>query len=185
MQQVFIGYGANLGDKAATLARILRRLALNGSFESIRTSSLYLTEPEGAPDQPVFLNCVIACGTSLAPHLLLRFLKDLERGEGRIDRGRWREREADLDILLYGDAVISSRELIIPHPAMHERVFVLEPLSEIAPSSIHPLLGVDIETVKRRRISAPNVPWVEKVVDRRALLINNGPVHLPERIFSF
>ena len=184
MQQVYIGFGANLGDRVVALVHILQWLAEGGGFDSIRTSSLYLTAPEGVLDQPVFLNCVIACRTGLPPLLLLDILKGLEKRAGRVPRGRWREREADLDILLYGDRIFRSQDLVIPHPAMHKRRFVLEPLAEIAPSSIHPVLACDINSIRCDAIVDPDVPPVEKVVDRRALLINNDPVHVPERAFS-
>lgn len=114
-------------------------------------SSLYETEPVEFTDQPWFLNCVVALETSAGPEDLLKSLLESEREMGR-DRGREQKkgpRIIDLDMLLYGDETIDSPDLTVPHPAMHQRRFVLEPLAEIAPEAVHPRLKKKIAELLR------------------------------------
>jgi 2-amino-4-hydroxy-6-hydroxymethyldihydropteridine diphosphokinase len=112
----------------------------SGGVEVVLVSSLIETEPEGAAGQPRFLNAAAIVRTRLDPQALLALCKAAERAMGRVDRGRWGPREADADIIFYGDRIIDTPELAIPHPLMHKRIFVLEPLCEIAPGWLHPVL---------------------------------------------
>ena len=136
-----IALGANVGDRAGTISRALRALQKFGTVES--TASLVESAAAYVTEQPPFLNTVCALHTSLAPLELLGALKAIERDLGRIERQRWGPREIDLDLLLYGDAVLrtgtGARELELPHPRIAERDFVLQPLAEIAPSLVHPV----------------------------------------------
>jgi len=137
---VYLGLGANLGDRLANLRLALARLQTLARLEEV--SSLYETEPQGLADQPLFFNAVCRVSTGLEPQAFLRFLKNLEREIGRRPGGqRWGPRPIDLDILLYDDRVVDAPELTLPHPLLAERAFVLVPLCELAPELRHPLLG--------------------------------------------
>lgn len=137
----YIGLGTNLGDKKNNLTRAIGGLARLNGVRVIRHSGFYPTAPLGYTNQPAFLNAAVEIRTSLAPEQLFRGLKSLEHklGRKRQQAVRWGPRVIDLDILFYGDAVIKSPELVVPHPRLHERRFVLEPLSEIAPALMHPV----------------------------------------------
>lgn len=138
---VLLSLGANLGDRQATLERaatLLRDEALGGE---IRCSAVYETDPVGYREQPPFLNIAAAGETCLPPEELHAVCRGIERRLGRRERPRWHEREIDIDILLYGGAVLANETLEIPHPRMTERRFVLEPAAEIAPEMPHPLAG--------------------------------------------
>ncbi|MFO8012339.1 MAG: 2-amino-4-hydroxy-6-hydroxymethyldihydropteridine diphosphokinase [Phycisphaerae bacterium] len=142
MATAYIGLGANLGDREATLRRALGRLRAHPHIEVTAESSLIETEPVGGPpDQPPFLNGAAALETDLAPHALLRVLKRIEEALGRRPRGRWGPREIDLDLLLYAGRVVETDRLTVPHPRLSERRFVLAPLAEIAPDARHPVTG--------------------------------------------
>jgi dihydropteroate synthase len=130
---VYLGLGANLGDRAATIAHAVERLGTGADLRVIRRSGLYETAPVGVTDQPSFLNAVLEAETLLTPPELLRFVKDVEHDLGRQARVRWGPREIDVDILLYGDERISTPELTIPHAELWNRLFVLVPLAELQP----------------------------------------------------
>jgi 2-amino-4-hydroxy-6-hydroxymethyldihydropteridine diphosphokinase len=137
---VYLGLGANLGDRLANLRLALRRLQTLARLEEV--SSLYETQPQGVTDQPLFLNAVCRVTTGLEPPALLRFLKNVEWEIGRRPGGQtWGPRPIDLDILLYDDRVVDTPELKVPHPRLPERAFVLVPLCELAPELRHPQLG--------------------------------------------
>lgn len=136
MAVAYLGLGANLGDRAATLRRALTLLAESLTVQ--RVSSLYETEPVG-PEQPLFLNATCQIETGLSPRELLALSKEIEQKVGRSPQAeRWGPREIDIDILLYANDVIEAPGLTIPHPRMLERAFVLIPLAEIAPDLTYP-----------------------------------------------
>lgn len=138
-----IGLGANLGDREANLHAGLARLAARADIAIARVSAFIETDPvDCAPGQPKYFNGVAALRTSLAPRELLRVLLDVERDLGRTRPAGVRNaaRPLDLDLLLYDDVVINEPDLQIPHPRLHERLFVLIPLAEIAPGVTHPVL---------------------------------------------
>ncbi len=134
----FLGLGSNLGDRLAWLRAALE--GLKPALQLERVSSVYETGPQLVTEQPAFYNLVCAGHPRLAPHELLRFLKDLEARLGRQPRSRYGPREIDVDILLYGEQVLATADLTIPHPRLAERAFVLVPLVEIAPELRHPVL---------------------------------------------
>jgi 2-amino-4-hydroxy-6-hydroxymethyldihydropteridine diphosphokinase len=137
---VYLGLGANVGDRRANLRMALARLQTLARLEEV--SSLYETQPQGVSDQPLFFNAACRVTTALEPQALLRFLKNLEWEIGRRPGGQtWGPRPIDLDILLYDDRVVDAPELKVPHPRLAERAFVLVPLAELAPELRHPLLG--------------------------------------------
>ncbi len=138
--RAFIGLGANLGDPAATLREALRALAATPGIELVRVSSMYRTAPIDATG-PDFINAVAEVNTSLAPHALLSALQQVEALHGRQRPYRNAPRTLDLDVLLYGEQTIDTPTLTVPHPRMHERAFVLQPLAEIAPGIELPVHG--------------------------------------------
>ncbi len=135
----YLALGSNLGDKEANLRRALELVQQRG-VEVVKTSSFICTEPYGVTDQPQFLNGVCEVRTSLEPLELLQTLLEIEQEMGRVRLRHWGERNIDLDLLLYEDVVMDTPELILPHPDMQNRDFVLLPLAEIAPEIIHPTL---------------------------------------------
>jgi len=136
----YVGLGSNLGDRRANLRAALRLLSRHGRVSIAAVSGFYETEPVGGPPQPDFLNAVAALETNLTPPALLRVLQGVESRLGRRRTVRWGPRSIDLDLLLYEERVVEAPGLSVPHPRMHERLFVLEPLCEIAPGAIHPVL---------------------------------------------
>jgi 2-amino-4-hydroxy-6-hydroxymethyldihydropteridine diphosphokinase len=137
---VYLGIGSNLGDRRANCLKALERLGKIG-VNVVRTSSLIETAPWGSEEQPPFINMAAQVQTELSPRKLLAFMKRIEKEMGRQETVRWGPRLIDIDILLYDDLVIADRELTIPHPFMHTRRFVLDPLAEIARDAVHPVLG--------------------------------------------
>jgi 2-amino-4-hydroxy-6-hydroxymethyldihydropteridine diphosphokinase len=137
----YIGLGANLGDPAAQLRRALAELAALDEVEVVQVSGFYLNPPLGPPDQPRYVNAVAKIRTRLTPEELLRSLQRLETALGRVRGEHWGPRVIDLDLLLYDGEVLRTPELVLPHPEMHRRAFVLAPLAEIAPEAWHPLLN--------------------------------------------
>jgi 2-amino-4-hydroxy-6-hydroxymethyldihydropteridine diphosphokinase len=141
--RAFVGLGSNLGDREDNLRRAVAELRRLAQTEVRAVSSFRDTAPVGYLDQPRFLNGAVELETSLAPDDLLRELLGIERQLGR-DRAQSRPqgpRTADLDLLLYGDERLAGPELQIPHPRLHERRFVLEPLAELDPSLVVPGRG--------------------------------------------
>ena len=131
---VYIGLGSNLGDRSATIQAALDRLDADPEIEVLGVSSLRETDPVGFEDQPRFLNGAAALRTELGPRELLDRMLEVERGLGRVREGtRYGPRTIDLDLLLYGDAVVDEPGLQIPHPRLPERAFALEPLMELNP----------------------------------------------------
>lgn len=135
-----IALGSNLGDREAYLRSAIAALAQLGRVD--RVSSFYETAPVGTVPQPAFLNAALTLQTVLTPLELLRGLLRIEQEHGRNRRLSLSKgpRTLDLDLLLYGDAIMDSPSLTLPHPALHERRFVLVPLAEIAPEAVHPVL---------------------------------------------
>ncbi|SIN86959.1 2-amino-4-hydroxy-6-hydroxymethyldihydropteridinediphosphokinase [Sulfurivirga caldicuralii] len=139
--QAAIGLGSNLGDPISQLQAALQRLQAHDAISLTATSSFYRSAPQGDAEQPDYVNACALIETTLAPHALLAALQAIERDLGKIKRGHWQAREIDLDLLLYGDAVIQSDDLTVPHPWLHKRDFVLVPLAEIAPDWMVPGKG--------------------------------------------
>jgi 2-amino-4-hydroxy-6-hydroxymethyldihydropteridine diphosphokinase len=146
---VFIGLGSNVGDREKTLARARDLLVARG-FALFATSSLYLTEPVGGPPQGWFLNQVLGGRTVLAPEAMMQACLDVERELGRRRTVRNAPRTIDADLLLYGDEVRDTPLLSLPHPRLHERLFVLVPLEEIAPLARHPRMGATVRELRGR-----------------------------------
>ena len=149
-----IALGSNLesrfGDREANLLEAVRRIETLGEVRAV--SSFYDTEPVGFLEQPRFLNGALLLETEFGPQELMRGLLGVERAMGREREGAVLKgpRVIDLDLLLYGDWVLWAEDLILPHPEMEKRRFVLEPLAEIAPDWVHPVLGVTVGDLFRR-----------------------------------
>ena len=147
-ETVHIALGSNLGDRAANLS--LARSMLEALVTNLDCSSIYETPPWGVTDQPAFLNQVVRGNTLIPPHRLLDQLKRIEKKMGRQETIRFGPRLIDLDILLYGQRVVRSRRLQIPHPRMLERAFVLVPLAEVSPGLVIPGSGQAVETLLKQ-----------------------------------
>jgi 2-amino-4-hydroxy-6-hydroxymethyldihydropteridine diphosphokinase len=147
--RAYVGLGANLGDRERTIRAAVDALAGEEGIELVAVSTLRETEPVGVGDQPRFLNGVAELDTSLAARDLLDGLLAVEERFGRVRvPGEHGPRTLDLDLLLYGDEAIDERGLTVPHPRLHERRFVLEPLAELAPGLVVPGRG-DVESLLR------------------------------------
>ncbi len=139
-----VALGSNLGDRVAHLVGARQRLAQVESVRIVAASGLWETEPVGPAGQGAYLNAVLALDVRVSPRDLLEILLDIERRAGRdrdLQSVRWGPRVLDLDLLLYADLLVSEPGLEIPHPRLHERAFVLEPLCEIAGGLVHPRIG--------------------------------------------
>ena len=154
---VYLGLGSNLGNRQENLDQALKLLALRMRLGKV--SSIYDTEPIGNVNQPRFLNLACEAFTRLSPEGLLALVKGIEQKMGRYSRSG-EPRIIDIDILLYGDKVINTRDLVIPHPQIADRSFVLVPLAEIAPDVVHP---VTKKTIKEMNQAIKEVQGVLKL----------------------
>ena len=141
---VYIGVGSNLGDKPHNCRQSLQRINQLPGCEVTAFSDIFKTEPEGVTGQDWYANCVAEIKTSRTPFQVLKDLLAIEYDMGRIRTKRWESRIIDLDILFFGKAIIESNNLTIPHPLLRKRQFVLEPLVQLAPDLVHPVLNVTI-----------------------------------------
>lgn len=141
MTKVYISFGSNMGDREQQIQNALALLEQLPETLVTNVSSLYETAPVGGVAQDDFLNGVAEVETQLTPIALLDELQDIERKLNRVRKIHWGPRTIDLDIVLFGDEVITQERLKVPHPFMHERSFVLIPLNEIAPDAVHPVLN--------------------------------------------
>lgn len=144
MHTAYIALGSNLGDRKANLEEAVGCVAAAG-IEIVKVSTWLETEPYGVTDQPMFMNGVMQVETDKTPIELLRTLLAIELDMGRVRKRHWGERNIDLDLLLYEDVVMTSKELNLPHPDMQNRDFVLVPLAEIAPDLVHPVLKKTVQ----------------------------------------
>lgn len=159
MERVYLATGSNIGDKAANLAKALEWIELYVG-DLAQVSGVYRTAAWGKEDQPDFLNQVMAVNTNLEPETLLIAVMEIESKMGRERRIRWGERLIDIDILFYGQLVSHSQRLTIPHPFIQERNFVLQPLLEIAPDFIHPVLQ---KNIRELAAACPDPLAVERI----------------------
>jgi 2-amino-4-hydroxy-6-hydroxymethyldihydropteridine diphosphokinase len=156
---VYLSLGSNLDDRAANLHTAIEKLASLG--KAVAVSSFYETEPVEMTAQPWFLNCAIKLDTEKMPRQLIAGILALEQGMGRQRKQKKGPRTIDIDVLLFGSSIIELPSLTVPHPKMHERRFVLEPLVEIAPAARHPVLR---RTVRELRDALPPGQTVKKLL---------------------
>ncbi len=145
--KVYLALGANVGDKKANIGKAIRFLSEKVIY--MKRAHLYVSNAVGYTDQDDFINTAVSGETELKPKELLRFVKDIEKQIGRVYRFRWGPREIDIDIIFYGNAIYKDTELEIPHPAMHERDFVLRPLADLDGEMIHPVLKKSVKELLR------------------------------------
>jgi 2-amino-4-hydroxy-6-hydroxymethyldihydropteridine diphosphokinase len=161
----YLSIGSNLGSREQNLRDAVQRLKSVGTVVSV--SSLYETEPVEFTDQPMFLNAAVVLATSATPADLIKQLLEIEKGMGRERIQKKGPRTIDLDIVLFGDRVVNTDELTIPHPAMHQRRFVLEALAEIAPDARHPLFQKTVSELLRGLGEVQSVRRIENVTPVR------------------
>jgi 2-amino-4-hydroxy-6-hydroxymethyldihydropteridine diphosphokinase len=145
----YIGIGSNLGDRSQNTCDAIRLLDDHPGIRVKVLSHFYETEPLTlrGDKQNFYLNCVLKIETNLNPIRLFRFIEDVEKLLGRVREIKWGPRTIDLDLLLFDDEIFRTTTLVIPHPELHKRRFVLEPLAEIAPHLIHPIKGTSVQTL--------------------------------------
>ena len=156
---VYLSLGSNLGDRAANLRTAMDKLAGLGTVEAV--SAFYETEPVGLTNQPWFLNCAVKLETEKMPRQLISGVLNLEQEMGRQRKQKNGPRIIDVDILLFGTSVIDTAGLTVPHPRLHERRFVLEPLAEIAPEVRHPIFKCSMRELRDALPPGPTVRRVE------------------------
>ncbi|MBZ4644925.1 MAG: 2-amino-4-hydroxy-6-hydroxymethyldihydropteridine diphosphokinase [Petroclostridium sp.] len=142
--KAYLGIGSNIGDRQSNLDAAVGMLRHTRGIEIRNVSSFYNTAPVGYTAQPDFLNGVVEIETILTPHELLKICQTIEDKLKRVRTIRWGPRTIDIDILLYDELIIQDENLIIPHPHMHQREFVLQPLNDIAPEVIHPVFKMTV-----------------------------------------
>ncbi|MCX7759922.1 MAG: 2-amino-4-hydroxy-6-hydroxymethyldihydropteridine diphosphokinase [Hydrogenothermaceae bacterium] len=139
---IYLGLGSNVGDKTKFLMEAIH--LLGERLNILKTSRIYSSKPVGYTEQDIFLNMVLYCQADMDIKSLFNFVKEVEKKVGRVERFRWGPREIDIDILFFNDEVYSFDDLVVPHPRLHERDFVLIPLMDINPDLIHPVLKKSI-----------------------------------------
>lgn len=146
-EQVLLSLGSNIGDKIKYINSAIEKITSANLIENVEISSYYESEPIGYRNQDFFINISLVGFTKYRATELFEALKDIEKKLGRKDRPRWHEREIDIDIIIFGQQIIESEKLNIPHPEMHKRKFVLIPAAEIAGDLIHPKFNMNIKTL--------------------------------------
>jgi 2-amino-4-hydroxy-6-hydroxymethyldihydropteridine diphosphokinase len=156
---VYLSLGSNLGDRKANLRAAIERLGEIGEMEAV--SSFYETEPVEVTAQPWFLNCAVKFDTEKMPRQLISSILAIEQSMGRQRKQQKGPRTIDIDILFFGSSIIDIPSLTVPHPHLHERRFVLEPLAEIAPDVRHPIFR---RTIRELRDALPPGQTVKKLI---------------------
>ncbi|MDA1354367.1 MAG: 2-amino-4-hydroxy-6-hydroxymethyldihydropteridine diphosphokinase [bacterium] len=145
MFDLFIGLGSNLGDRDRNIRDAIARLSDHDLVDFVALSQFYETEPVNAVGHPMYINAAAKFSSILSPREFMEFAERVERDLGRDSKGNYDPRTVDIDLLLYGTDIVSDEDLIVPHPLLHEREFVLRPMMDIAPEAIHPLLEMSIK----------------------------------------
>lgn len=149
----YLGLGSNLHNKKPNLSNAITALRKIPEIKVIKISRFYQTKPVGVTNQSDFLNAAVKIQTSLSPNELIKLVLSIEKEQGRVRSRKWGPRIIDIDLLLYNHSVIRTRSLIVPHPRLHERYFVLKPLAEIAPGAVHPVLKKTSKTLLKELLN--------------------------------
>ena len=152
MSIAYVALGSNLGERKQNILTALNYMEQSG-LKILAVSSLLETEPYGVTDQPSFINAAVKIETELTAHDLLRLLLAIELKMGRVRKRHWGERNIDLDLILYDDKIMKDKDLIVPHPDMQNRLFVLSPLAEIAGDVVHPVFKITISAMLNNLMS--------------------------------
>ena len=143
----YLGLGSNLGNKQNYITNAIKYISELENVEIKKTSSIITTKPYGKIDQPDFLNCVVELNTNILPEELLKKCLNIEDQLGRSRKGKWGPRTIDIDMLFYEDKIMNTKLLVLPHPELHKREFVLISLSELCPDLIHPIINKKIKDI--------------------------------------
>jgi 2-amino-4-hydroxy-6-hydroxymethyldihydropteridine diphosphokinase len=165
----YIGIGSNLGDKLFNCRYAIEKINQLPNCQVTCCSAVFKTEAEAVTRQDWYANCVAQIRVTQSPFQLLNGLGGIESHMGRVRRKRWEARIIDLDILLFGQDVIESDNLIIPHPLLHKRRFVLEPLSQLAPHLVHPVLKLTVSQLLHKLPRGPSVELLNNVAIENAV----------------
>lgn len=149
IEKVVLGFGSNFGNRVNYIESALRYISLSDAFDFLALSSIYETEPWGYKKQKNFLNCVGIFLCRFSPAEALKTINRIEKKIGRVDRGKWKAREIDIDVLFYGRKIIKTKKYSIPHPLVAERNFVLKPMAELMPDFVHPMLKKSMANLYR------------------------------------
>lgn len=169
----YIGIGSNVGDKPFNCRYSIGKIDQLPGCHVTACSSIFKTGPEGVSGQDWYANCVVQVKVSQGPSKLLRGLLRIESDMGRIRRERWGPRIIDLDLLLFGQEIIESDNLIVPHPLLHKRRFVLEPLVQLAPDLMHPVLRLSMGQLLNRLPKGPSVEPLDKLYSSDMPVVQN------------
>jgi len=191
---ILIALGANLGDRGAVLTKAVEQLAADPDFTLVAQSELLVTKPVGGPSgQPDYLNSAARFSTSLAPDQVHRKLIEVEQTHGRVRIQRWGARKLDLDLLLYGQQIIETSQLTIPHPRMSFRRFVMQPAAQVAAEMLHPEFGVTIGALWKHLSSTPPVvevaalpgPAVDELLAATAKELSDPKISFADKFIPF
>lgn len=169
MTIAYISLGSNMGDKVQSLQQAVTLLNSHEQIDVLKSSSVYDTDPVGYEDQDLFMNIVVEVKTTLSAAQLLIACQEIEQELKRVRIVRWGPRTMDLDIILFGQEVIETETLSIPHPRMHERGFVLVPLAEIAPTENHPIQNITVSQLLGQ-VGGEGVRLFKKIINVDSVL---------------
>lgn len=169
MTIAYISLGSNMGDKVQSLQQAVTLLNSHEQIDVLKSSSVYDTDPVGYEDQDLFMNIVVEVKTTLSAAQLLIACQEIEQELKRVRIVRWGPRTMDLDIILFGQEVIETETLSIPHPRMHERGFVLVPLAEIAPTENHPIQNITVNQLLAQ-VGGEGVRLFKKIINVDSVL---------------